>query len=130
MSQVVHHISQFAQSLSRNLNDNESLVLNAATLPSSILRSWEITSAILRSVSVWLARLMATIAASSQDFSLVPITSRIASIALLPLGIQDHSLLLIYSPIRSTPQSLRGMCVVSPQQTCGLSSIQAGMNDG
>src|SRR5688500_9319350 len=62
--------------LSSYLNETLSLVRKASTLPFSITRSCSTTSATRRSRSVREARRIAAAAASSQDFGLVPISSR------------------------------------------------------
>src|SRR5689334_16654586 len=58
------------------LNETLSLVRNATALPFSITKSCSTTSATRRSRSVREARVIATIAASSHDLVLVPISSR------------------------------------------------------
>src|SRR3954462_7537766 len=58
------------------LNETLSLVRNASTLPFSMTRSCWITSATRRSRRLRDASLIAEVAASSQDFWLVPISSR------------------------------------------------------
>src|SRR3954471_23342096 len=58
------------------LNETLSLVRKASTLPFSITRSCWMTSATRRSRRLRDASLIAEVAASSQDFWLVPISSR------------------------------------------------------